>query len=417
MFPGPTSSAAPLEPARDARDCDVLVVGGGPAGCSAALGLAREGFDVVLAEKEVLPRYKTCGGGLVGRALRRLPPEALGAIETCCARAELRFDREGLAFAVERSQPVVAMAMRSELDLALARAAVSAGAELRTGCEALAVERRGERLFVTTTSGPVRARFLVAADGAHSRLARAAGWKQAPYAVPALEWEVPASPATRSAFEGVARFDFGDVESGYAWVFPKRERLSVGVVRMRRGHAPLALALQAYLERLAILPLAGMGEIERHGWTIPIRPRPGPAARERVLLAGDAAGLADPVTAEGISSALESGQIAARVLARALREGWTDARTCAEYRRVLEREILRDLSVARALARVLYAKRPPLALFRRFGDELCRALAARIEGRSTYRAMLADPRNYVRIARRLLRSPKSARVASGSRTS
>lgn len=381
------------------RDYDAIVVGAGPAGATAAAELARAGRAVALVEKEALPRYKTCGGGLVGRALALLPAPARAAVQVECRTAELHFGAtggRGLSFAVRGEEPIVAMAMRSELDAALAADAVRAGVELLAPCTVRALAAGSGRIELETERGSLRAPFVVAADGANSAVARAAGREERPRALPAVEWELRVDPEAQERFGRAARFDFGGALRGYAWVFPKREHLSVGALlaHHRRGDAPLPGLLAQYLNGLG---LGRARSVERHGWTIPVEPRPGGLARGRVLLTGDAAGLADPLTAEGISHALVSGRLAAR----ALLESDDAARVQRCYEHDLEREVLRELQWARRLARVLYARRPPTWLFRRFGQTFCDALAEVIAGRATYAGLLGNPRNYGRLLVRL----------------
>src|SRR4029077_6064907 len=113
--------------------------------------------------------------------------------------------------------------------------------------------------------------------------------------------------ATLERFARVPRFDVGTVPYGYAWVFPKTAHLSVGVLTTHRGAINLHGQLEEYLRVIGLAPQS----TERHGFVIPVRPRAGALARERMLLVGDAAGFADPVTAEGISFATQSGKLAA----------------------------------------------------------------------------------------------------------
>ncbi|HVS09839.1 MAG TPA: geranylgeranyl reductase family protein, partial [Planctomycetota bacterium] len=370
--------------------------GAGPAGASAALELARGGARVALLERDELPRYKTCGGGVLGRALALLPPEIAAACQVRCLSAEVRFAEAGLDFTVRRSEPLVWMAMRAELDLAITGAARAAGAELVAPCELRGLEQDRSGVRLRTSRGELRARYLVAADGAASQAARAAGFPPLESAIPALEWELDAGPAALERFAGRALFDFSGIPHGYAWIFPKREHLSVGILCMRRGRARLPERLTRWL---ASMGLADASPGERHGWTIPVRPRDA-FARGRVLLAGDAAGLADPLTGEGITHAVHSGRLAARALLEDPRRAPADV--ARAYRAALARDMLTELRLARFLARGLYAARPPYLLFRRCGQPFCEALAEIIAGNASYRSLFASPRSYARLARALL---------------
>ena len=367
---------------------DVAVVGSGPAGATAALTLARRGLRAVLVEKETLPRYKTCGGGLVARAHALLPPCVERLIERTCDHAELHLLDANLHYQAAReppAPPVAAMTMRDRLDHALALAAAAAGAELRAPCRATGVTHEAGHVRLDTEGGPIAARFLIAADGATGSVARLAGWGDGRRLIPALEYEVRVDDATLERFARAARFDVGVVPFGYGWVFPKRTHLSVGVLTTRRGGVDLHRSLADYLRVLGLAPRS----CERHGYVIPIRPRGGPLARERVLVVGDAAGLADPVTAEGISLAARSGALAAEAIIAAGAVELDPAQVRARYHAAL-RPVLAELRVARALARLLYDRpRARTWVFRRVGQRLVEAITDIFAGSRTYRGSIA----------------------------
>src|SRR5580692_10005912 len=113
---------------------DVAIIGAGPAGCSAALALARSGHSVILLEKAALPRYKTCGGGVLARAFKRLPPNVASVVERSFHSVALNFSGTGMNFTATRTQPVVYMTMRADLDCLLAREAQQAGVQLVESC-------------------------------------------------------------------------------------------------------------------------------------------------------------------------------------------------------------------------------------------------------------------------------------------
>ncbi len=383
---------------------DVAVVGGGPAGATAARELARRGARAVLIDRAVFPRYKTCGGGLVGRVARLLSEQLEGVVERDCHEAELVERAAGSSFLLEHALPLVRMTMRDRLDAALVEAAVAAGVELRDGCAVRNVEAGAEEVRLETSHGAVSARWLVAADGATGRVAPCCGFGALPRVAPAIEWELRVGDHDLERFAGRARFDLGFPEGGYAWVFPKREHLSVGagVLFPSAGRrAGLREALDAYVADLGLQPRSDEG---RHGFLIPIRPRREGCARGRVLLAGDAAGLADPVTAEGITHAVLSGRLVARALTD---ERWrTPSDVARLYRRLLDREILRELRCGRLLARILYARSGVRRrLFERHGPALVRAMGQVIAGERRYGETIASPSNWLR----LLRPERSAR--------
>jgi flavin-dependent dehydrogenase len=220
--------------------------------------------------------------------------------------------------------------------------------------------------------------FVIAADGAASAIARRAGWPDGRHLIPALEYEIQVDDRTFERFAHSPRFDVGLVPYGYAWVFPKAAHLSVGALTTRRGPINLHHQVEAYLRVIGLAPRA----VERHGFVIPLRPRSGPLVRGRVLLVGDAAGLADPVTAEGISFAVRSGRLAAE----AILAGRLDPEPVAAAYRSSLVPLLRELRVARAVARVLYQyPRTRRWLIDRIGQRFVETIADVCAGARTYR--------------------------------
>jgi len=377
---------------------DVAIVGAGPAGTATALRLAAGGARVVLLEKYALPRPKVCGGGLVGRARHHLPPGIELPVERACHTVEIRHG--ALRLAVTGAEPLVEMAMRADLDAALAAAAARAGCDVRDACAVDGLERRGSEIALATSRGTVLARSVVAADGVHSPVARLAGWAT-PLAIASRhEAEVEVAPDSLDDRAENAVFDFGFVPAGYGWTFPKRAHVSAGVLTTSHGRGGLRRELDRYLAHTGL----GGARCDVRGWLIPTRPRQDGFARSGVLLTGDAAGLADPVTAEGISLALWSGRLAAEsVLANAdpLAAG-------RAYERALAREILPELRLARAWGNVLY-QHPRIAghLLRRIGQPLSRGMIEVVAGRTSYRQLASRPGNWLRLA--FARAPVGAR--------
>ena len=331
-------------------DFDVAVIGAGPAGASAALPLAQHGLRVAIVEKARLPRYKTCGGAILQRAVRSLPIDITPAVERECRVVQMNLSPR-LRFQSRRPFPIISMTMRDAFDHLLVDAAVARGAVLLQGCE-------------VANLSSIAARFIIAADGANSFIARAAGWTEDRLIVPALEWEVEVESA-----DVPARFDFDGVDHGYAWVFPKRRHLSIGVLSWSPQN--LNDACESYIRRLGIRPIS----IQRHGYVIPLSPRKR-FATDRIFLTGDAAGFADPVTAEGITFAIRSGQYAAR----AIIEGKPRL-----YEEMVEQLILPELRIARKLAHLLYCRpRTRNALFALCGNRLIDAMTRIVTGEASY---------------------------------
>jgi len=371
---------------------EVVIIGSGPAGASAALCLASAGVKVVVLEKASLPRYKTCGGGVVQRATRLLPLSIQDAVERDCCVAEMNLLDTGLHFETRRRDPIISMTMREKFDYLLPSAAKEAGAYIQPFCKVSDVFPHSERVELLTSTGPLSARFVIAADGAISTVARKTNWPDNRRLIPALEYEVFVVDNLFEQFARSARFDIGAVPYGYGWVFPKKEHLSIGVLTMRGGSTNLNERFGSYLRLLGI---ASVLRMECHGSLIPVTTRSAPFAIGRILLAGDAAGFVDPVTCEGITFAIQSGQIAARSLV----DGNLRVEAVSHaYDVEIAAKILPELNIARRLATILYAY-PKLSVlfFRLYGHRFSEAITDIMTGDRTYRGVISNPTNYFKL--------------------
>jgi geranylgeranyl reductase family protein len=363
---------------------DLAVVGGGPCGSSAAREAARSGASAILLDRARFPRYKACGGGILPRAAHWLPETAHSIVERECRRVEVHLLDADWGYAVERSHPLVSMAMRSRLDAALVQAASEQGVDVRDSTSVTGLEVRRGRVRLHTSQGRIEARMAIAADGAGGTFARSAGFVGPPR-IPALEWEVRVEEEAHARFDGTARFDFGAVPHGYGWIFPKADHLSVGLASLRPRGLVLHRLLEEYLEAVGVRPI---GSVERHGSLLPIRPAAGSLVRNRTVVAGDAAGFLDPVTFEGISFAVRTGILAARAI---LEGEFDEDRVRKTYRRSLREEILPDVRAGRMLGRLLYGSaRLRTTVFRRAGPALCEAVAEAAAGNRRYREAIAS---------------------------
>lgn len=342
------------------EDCqqtfDVLVIGAGPAGAAAAYSCRRHGLSVALIDKASFPRDKLCGGLFTRRALGHYrdifetdPP---AEILTEKDRAEFWFQGERLG--QMQGFASLFLTMRWDLDQRMFQKAVEAGAADYSGCriQHLSLADKSLRL----SSGEVlHGQILIGADGVNSLVARGlfgTTYDRARIGF-AMEIEQPL-PAPQP--EAAVRIDFAAVAWGYGWSFPKKRSQTIGVGGLHRHTPDMKRALGDYFTLLG-----HDGEPPRpKGHFIPFgdfRRIPG---RGPVLLCGDAAGLVDPVTGEGIAYALRSGQIAAEVAVQVLKEG-NSQRAAQIYKRRL-RPLHRSLRIARWI-RPFFFSRHTEALF------------------------------------------------------
>lgn len=320
---------------------DVIVCGAGPAGACAGYEAAAHGLKTLILEKRILPRYKTCGGGVpitVGPELPNLVPEAFVEATVTHLRHTWNFGDAHMASLnpnPDEAPMSLWMVQRSVFDNALTERAARAGCDVRDGVAVRQVTPDGEdSVRVTTAAGETYlASHVIGADGANGIVARMAGLRRDRMLAIALEAEIPHE---WGAGHETLRPEIGHLEyavrQGYAWVFPKAGHLSVGAGMFGRKSAEgrgeaskdeLARWVVGYLETLGVPKR--MEEIEFHGHPLPIwsGSEPVEAWNGRVLLAGDAAGLVNPLFGDGISYACRSGALAGRAAAEGRAADWT----------------------------------------------------------------------------------------------
>lgn len=289
---------------------DVAIVGAGPAGSRAAWRLARGGARVALVDGSH-PREKACGGGVTGRALELvadgLPRDAPGVrIETAVFAHGDRSTRMRL----DGPRRLVVMSRR-RFDGALVAAATGEGATL-VAARATDVRRAADRWTIETTGGSLSAPWIIGADGPNSLVRRRVS---SPF--PRADLSVASGFFVHGASSSEIAIAFEDRPAGYLWSFPRPDHLAVGVCAQADESSPRVL-LPIAREWIARNMDTHACELQPYNWPIPSL-RPASLLRERPcgagwMLVGDAAGMVDPITREGIFFALVSADAAASSL-------------------------------------------------------------------------------------------------------
>src|SRR4051812_3562060 len=335
---------------------DVIVVGAGPAGSLTAHLLACEGIRTLLVDRARFPRDKPCGGGVTMRGLRLLPFAIGPVVERQITTIAFRHPGLG-AFEHGGIAPVVLMTQRKRLDAFLAEQAALAGADFRDGAKLRAVELAEDgRPVVTFDDGSqAGADVLVAADGANGICGRSLGLGQDRIFAPALEANVAYDAVGAGVEQHVALLEMGYVPGGYGWVFPKGDHANVGVGGWDSQGPLLRDHLRAVCARHGI---AWESLTELRGHRLPMRGDGTQVARGRALAIGDAAGLVDPLSGDGMYEAFTSAHVATACIRDVLDGRATDL---SAYPGRLDNALGRHTSLA-WIAKAAIERTPGIAL-------------------------------------------------------
>lgn len=373
------------------RDYDVIVVGAGPGGSTAARFCAQAGLNVLLIEKERLPRYKACGGCLSLKTARLLGFDLSPVLENTIHGVHFTYclkDR----FSIRSEEPIAFLVMRDRFDHFLAKKALERGVALFEGERVVRAEEKDHWVEVKLERGErLRCEYLIGADGARSIVAKSSSLlpPESDGNGIGVESEIPFESTIDFPKEDLRHIhlDFGGIPNGYGWVFPKREGLSIGVGGMfgQWGKVNPRQYLDAFIQELNYIKEGGVEKVLGHSLPCFYNEEQ-KVSRGRILLVGDAGHLMDPLMGEGIYYAIRSGMLAAEAITQSKEKGISPS---LFYQREVERHIFDDLKWALRFSRFVFrftrlAYRT-LKHYRELGDFYLQVL----EGKESYQAFVA----------------------------
>jgi len=307
-------------------DYDVIIVGGGPGGSTAARFCAKAGLKVLIMEKEKFPRYKPCGGCLSTKTVHLLGLDLSPVIENTIYGSKFTY-RSKDPFFIETKDPIAFLVMRDRFDQLLINKALEEGVEILEGEKVIGVEEKGDGVEVELAKGKrFHSRYLIGADGPESAVARSLSLSSPKNNANgiAIESEIPFDSSIHFPQKELQfiHLDFGRIPNGYGWVFPKKEYLSIGIGGMFRETKKMnpRQYFSDFLKGLDYIPKGKTGRVMGH--LLPsFYDENQKVSQGRFLLVGDAAHLMDPLQGEGIYYAIRSGMLAAEAITEWKKEG------------------------------------------------------------------------------------------------
>jgi geranylgeranyl reductase family protein len=341
---------------------DIIVVGGGPAGSTAARRAVQQGLSVLLLDKEVFPRVKPCAGGFTDHVENALDFSMEDVIQRR-AYGQRIFSPSGVMVDCVRSEPSGSLVMRTDFDHLLLRKAEEAGAEVHQGERVVKAADDGNQVTVSTDSKTYSSKYVVGAGGINSVVAKSLGfyqrWPKDSAAV-CIEIEAEVGEEAVKRICGVPHHDegvaihiyFGPVAYGYVWCFPKQSILSLGAGCRQDKVQNLRGQFNEWFEKFKKDHDIDPEIVSDTSARVPFKEAAKTTFKGRAILVGDAAGLVNPYDAEGVVMGVKSAIVAAPVLKEAVET--SDPKTLKKYEKAWKAELNDTMKVGKNVAKLLF---------------------------------------------------------------
>ncbi len=326
---------------------DCIVVGAGPAGATAAYNLAKQGRSVLVLEKAGFPRYKPCGGGVSPAIASWFDFDFTPVIKNTVSQVKYTWKLEDPVEIKLKDVTPMWMVRRDEFDNFLLQQAIGKGAELKDNTKVTGISWQDAQWQVKTTNGEFTSSYLIAADGVNGPMANWLGMPQKQKVV-AASLEVSAEVSERR--QNLAYFDFGSLKNGFMWSFPKADGYSFSgaYVRDKKGNpTELKTQLTNFAQKFGV----DLSQSQYTEFSLNLWQENHSLDTNHALIAGEAAGVVDPLIGEGIRPAIFTGRKAAEAIIQAL-EGQESA--LAAYTDIVNQEWGSELAKANSVAGMFF---------------------------------------------------------------
>jgi len=326
---------------------DCIIIGAGPGGATAAYHLAKGGHKVLLLDKASLPRFKPCGGGVSPAIASWFDFDFSPVIENTITQVQYTWNMGDPVKAKLKNIQPMWMVDRGVFDSFIVEKAVEKGAQLQTNTEVTSIQYQDQQWLVKTKTDTFTAPYLIGADGVNGNVSKWLGLgNQQSSLGGALEIKTSNPPADNQT----AYFEFGILKNGYIWNFPKSQGYTISGAVLRGNKAnseELKKSIFTYAKEFGLDTSKGTYfEYPLGLW------RDNQILHsQNALVVGEAAGILDPLTGEGIRPSIWTGIQGAAAVSQSLKG---DANAIPQYTQIVKEQWGVDMSLAQKLAGIFY---------------------------------------------------------------